>query len=408
MPKANAKKYKIVFISSQDAGSRTSSSGMFFYISRALKNHIGDIDYIYNLKPQKNVKSIILNLGFVIRYLVVKVKQLLWKLRSRNYQWERTRAISRYYAKKIGRELKDRQYDFIFAEKASIEIAYLDTKMPILSSDDSTFKSMVDFYDDFCSLTPASIKEGNLLEKRAIDNATCCIYHCRWAAEAAIRDYGVDRKKVGYIHPGPNIDSSLLPDEGYVRNKTVAGKCNLLLVGVNWRRKGCDIAIEIVKRLNSMGIDSKLTICGCKPPSDTKISDYVEVIPFLDKNKAEEAQRIASLYKDATYFIFPTRAECLGMVLVEACAFGLPILATDVGGVSEVVRDGINGFIFSLSDNAEKYAEAIARSFKNPAEYKKMSLNSYEMHKKEFNWEEWARRLRNMLPELSSSGQNIL
>ena len=54
---------------------------------------------------------------------------------------------------------------------------------------------------------------------------------------------------------------------------------------------------------------------------------------------------IPDLMNGADAFVLASAWEGLPMVLLEAAASGLPLVATDVGGVREIVRDGINGFL---------------------------------------------------------------
>ena len=60
--------------------------------------------------------------------------------------------------------------------------------------------------------------------------------------------------------------------------------------------------------------------------------------------------RLASAYASADIFVFPSRLETFGLVVVEAMAAGLPVVAARVGGVTEVVREGINGYTFESGD----------------------------------------------------------
>jgi glycosyltransferase involved in cell wall biosynthesis len=261
---------------------------------------------------------------------------------------------------------------------------------------------LINYYDEFSHLSPVTIREGNELEQRAINNAAFSIYISRWAADSAIRDYGADKERIITIYPGPNIDSSYLPTYNDIKDKFIKDRCNLLLVGVDWQRKGCDIAIETVERLNRIGTKSKLIICGCAPPPNRRISRYVEIVPFLDKNKEKDVEKLVSLYKEAHYFILPTRAETLGRVLIEACAFGLPSLTTNIGGIPEFIEDGVNGFLFSLTDKAEKYADAIIRASKDKTTYKMLSLNAYKVYQEKMNWEVWTARMKDVLSKVSS------
>ncbi len=61
--------------------------------------------------------------------------------------------------------------------------------------------------------------------------------------------------------------------------------------------------------------------------------------------------RLASAYASADIFVFPSRLETFGLVVVEAMAAGLPVVAARVGGVAEVVREGSNGYTFESGDS---------------------------------------------------------
>ncbi|MCY4146765.1 MAG: glycosyltransferase family 1 protein [Chloroflexi bacterium] len=62
--------------------------------------------------------------------------------------------------------------------------------------------------------------------------------------------------------------------------------------------------------------------------------------------------RLASAYASADIFVFPSRLETFGLVVVEAMAAGLPVVAARVGGVTEVVREGSNGYTFASGDTS--------------------------------------------------------
>lgn len=66
-----------------------------------------------------------------------------------------------------------------------------------------------------------------------------------------------------------------------------------------------------------------------------------------------EGEELASAYASADAFIFPSRTETLGLVLLEAMAAGCPTIAANAGGIPDIVTDGENGFLFKVTgDNA--------------------------------------------------------
>jgi phosphatidylinositol alpha 1,6-mannosyltransferase len=73
-----------------------------------------------------------------------------------------------------------------------------------------------------------------------------------------------------------------------------------------------------------------------------------------------EGQALSRVYSAADVFVFPSRVETLGNVVLEAMASGLPVIGVDQGGTVENVRDGFNGLLVPAGD-ADRFAEAILR-----------------------------------------------
>jgi glycosyltransferase involved in cell wall biosynthesis len=74
-------------------------------------------------------------------------------------------------------------------------------------------------------------------------------------------------------------------------------------------------------------------------------------------------------------FMLPTNYEGLPMVIIEAMSYGKPIVASNVGGISEIVVNGENGY--TVENVASAFAEKIQYILENESIYKKLSENSY-------------------------------
>lgn len=83
----------------------------------------------------------------------------------------------------------------------------------------------------------------------------------------------------------------------------------------------------------------------------------------------------------ADLLMLPSNYEGLPMVIIEAMSFGKPIVASDVGGISEIVRNDINGY--TLPNNAELFAEKINRILSDNLLYEKMSQRSLDIFESE-------------------------
>lgn len=72
-------------------------------------------------------------------------------------------------------------------------------------------------------------------------------------------------------------------------------------------------------------------------------------------------QELASAFASADAFIFPSRTETLGLVLLEAMAAGCPVVAARSGGIPDIVTDGVNGYLFELDAGDEGAIAATIR-----------------------------------------------
>ena len=83
-------------------------------------------------------------------------------------------------------------------------------------------------------------------------------------------------------------------------------------------------------------------------------------------------------------YVHPSRMEGIGLANMEAATQSLPIVGSDIGGIPEIVIDGVNGFLFE-SDNAEQLAEGIYKLMKDMNLREKMGKESLMIVNKNFN-----------------------
>lgn len=84
----------------------------------------------------------------------------------------------------------------------------------------------------------------------------------------------------------------------------------------------------------------------------------------------------------ADIFMLPSEYEGLPIVIIEAMSFGKPVVASNVGGISELVHNDVNGY--TLKNDATVFAEKIDYILENPQVYDKMSQSSTELYNKYF------------------------
>jgi glycosyltransferase involved in cell wall biosynthesis len=110
----------------------------------------------------------------------------------------------------------------------------------------------------------------------------------------------------------------------------------------------------------------------------------------------------ADLIEAADLVVLPSVAEAFGLVLAEALYLGKAVVATRVGGIPEIVADGIDGVLVPPAD-PEGLAHAIARLLDDPAALRRLSGAGAERVKREFSFETMMRRYEEIYVRLGES-----
>lgn len=279
---------------------------------------------------------------------------------------------------------------FFFPCGAQIAL-FLKTDKPIFYYADASFKNMLNYY--WKEVHPWIVKEANLLEWKAIHRATINIRASKWAADSVINDYGFDINRTFVLPLGPTLESKdLLPVDPYN-----GGILNVLFSGVEWERKGGDVAVKSVDRLNQLGIKANLVIVGIRElPLEYKELPFIECVGFLDKNVENQYQQYIKTIKRCNILLLPTKAECAGIVFSEASAFGLPIFTYDTGGIGDYVFNGINGYRLPVGSNYVDFADCIKRVI-DSNEMLKLHQGGIQVYSQKLDWKVWSDSFRKII-----------
>jgi glycosyltransferase involved in cell wall biosynthesis len=306
-------------------------------------------------------------------------------------------SYAKFFSRQLQKELKKKPVDVLFVSASPQLIAYLKTDIPIIFMIDTTFQQLLNYYPYYSNLAGYNIKRGIKLDKKAFQNATHCMLTSAWAKNSAVQDYGINADKISVALCGANLDH--VPELKDI-DCAAGASCRLLFLGVEWERKGGDIALQTFRLLQKKGINVQLHIIGCIPP--VNISDYknITVIPFLNKDKETDIRRLHNIFNETDFLLLPARAECAGIVFCEASAYGIPSITTDTGGVSDYVKDGVNGFVFSQVAGPETYADKIVSVLQNPDQLKELKLNCRKQYNELLNWDTWGRSFELIVDKL--------
>ncbi len=370
---------RIGFLSTQDYLDRNAFSGTLFYMYSALNRSGFKIVHL----GEPHTSSLWRNL---LKYL----NKILSTLRQDFTTSEMKRIRS-----KIQKQL-DRTYcDVIFAPVSGSEVVHLNFTSPIVYLSDATPKLLAKYYQRFDNV--AELQEANWEEKVAIEKSSRIVYSSEWAACSSVNAYTADPEKITVIPFGANLDRPPTKDEAMIRTKRIGKKssCKLLFAGRDWHRKGGNVAFDTLLALHEKDVDAELWIVGCVPPNHVK-HKRIKVIPHLNKKNPKHRDQFNNLFLEADFFLFPTRADCSPIVLSEASAFGLPILTTDAGGISTIIKHGKSGYMLPLSASGKDFANLIVRILSDSDHYQQLVYNSRQEYEQRLNWDSWAESIHDV------------
>lgn len=379
---------KIGFVGSSPADGRILSSwpGTQYFMKKALTAHGGDVIQIGPVRASLEV----------IGRLAGKAAQMV--LRKR-YDYRHSIILSKKLARMIEPQIFGREFDVLFVPATSTEAAYISDGPPIVYTSDATFAALLNYYPIYSDLLSISVTEGDSLERRTIQRASLDIYPSDWAGQSAIQDYGADSSRVHVVPYGANLESEDIPSRETVLSRCPSGTCRLLFIGVDWERKGGDIAFETLLALLKMNLPTELVVCGCVPPP-VYVHERMKVVPRLDKSDPRQRKELSDLFMSSDFLVLPTRGECYGMVFCEASAFGVPSIATATGGVSGAIADGRNGFLMPKDATGRDYADAIFGIYRDAAGYRELCRTSRREFDDRLNWDTWGGEVTRLMAEM--------
>lgn len=170
-------------------------------------------------------------------------------------------------------------------------------------------------------------------------------------------------------------------------------RAELLFVGRLVARKGVEYLVRAMPLVRARGIDAHLTVVG-SGHREAEIRQAIDAAGAADlvtlAGRVSEEEKIR-LYRACDAYVHPAivdaggDTEMLGVVLIEAMAYRKPVIASDVGGIPDVIQDGDTGLLVPQQD-PQALADAIARVLRDPELAHRIGQAGYERARDYFSW----------------------
>lgn len=181
--------------------------------------------------------------------------------------------------------------------------------------------------------------------------------------------------------------------------RSTSGPLKVLFVGGIGQRKGIKYLLQAVEALNSPQI--QLQLLGPLPPDETPLRQWRNWFAYL--GRTDQAGVVRHM-QQADVLVLPSVFEGFGLVIVEAMATGMPVIASTHSCGPEVIREGIDGFVLA-PDDVTGLAEKIVWCAGHRKELVQLGVNAREQAQ-QFSWDAHRERLRGILDRISAPTAN--
>jgi glycosyltransferase involved in cell wall biosynthesis len=224
---------------------------------------------------------------------------------------------------------------FIHTQVAALFAKSIMRDVPTIVSLDATplnFDTMAEAYGH--SRQPAPLEWAKFqINRRALSGAAAVVTWSAWAAKSVVDDYRIPANRVHAIYPG--VDTAQFRPRARLDHP---GPVRILFVGGDFVRKGgADLVVAVAALQGAAELDIVTTAPVLDIPRGAAIRVHSKVTP--------NSRELSELYAGADIFALPTRGDTLALAITEAMASGLPIVASTVGAIPDMVRDGHNGML---------------------------------------------------------------
>jgi glycosyltransferase involved in cell wall biosynthesis len=228
-----------------------------------------------------------------------------------------------------------------------------------------------------------------LTEKLCLSHATQVIVPSQ-SAKKEVMNFGVREEIIRVVYPTVAIKGNGILKTDF--------QDNLLFLANVEPRKGLDVLIKALSLIKE--ITFHLDVVG---RYDINVKYFQQIQKLINQCGLESkiqfhGQKIGTalkeLFQKADIFVFPSRQETFGIVLLEAISFGLPIVASAIPSTCELIKDNENGILFPVNDS-KGLADALRTLLTNPELRKRLAKANLEQSKSILSEEEVAAEVFN-------------
>lgn len=194
---------------------------------------------------------------------------------------------------------------------------------------------------------------------------------------------GCSSEKITVIAPGFNFKRMCREAEGplpaHIRSwLKLSGDAPVIVqVGMLRPEKGHDFMLKVLAQLKVKGRAFRYLIVGSgSPEAERAIGAEITALKLWDRvYMTGSVYPVMPVYRQADLVVMPSRKETFGMVVVEASSLGVPVFASQVGGLPDIIRHGVSGILLPV-DSPDEWRAAMCDFLDNPDCYRRLAVRA--------------------------------
>jgi glycosyltransferase involved in cell wall biosynthesis len=184
---------------------------------------------------------------------------------------------------------------------------------------------------------------------------------CSMAARKGLDAFGIAENKTEVLYN--SIDITKMP---VLPARSGSHEINIGIIGQIIHRKGHDLLAKAVKQLRQKQLPVKIRVYGNGDPAyvaqlEKSLQEYGIADAFVFEGFVSDK---AKIYAELDIVAIPSRNEAFGLVATEPAYYSIPVVASRIDGLQEVVEEGVTGLLFE-KDNAEQLAGGLEQLITN-------------------------------------------
>ncbi|OPX42632.1 glycogen synthase [Ruminiclostridium hungatei] len=230
----------------------------------------------------------------------------------------------------------------------------------------------------------------NSIERWLIKESDSLVVNSEYMYKELLAVYNADAAKLKIIQNGVNLKKfdNIPSDLAFRQNYASSNEKIVFFVGRLVNEKGVHVLLNAIPKILCNYNDVKFVIAGKGPCLNNliELSRELDILHKVYFTGFVSEEVLLKLYKCSNIAVFPSTYEPFGIVALEGMVAGIPVVVSDVGGLSEIVNHREDGMKF-FSENSNSLADSILELLKDTVLSESISAKAIQKVQELYNWD---------------------